>query len=206
MADPKDNFKSTISAVFAEQSAVLRQNYSDRELLHSKFEKAWAPLIDHMKDLAERYLPEDKGLEICLKVDQSLEVSLQIHLSGPREQFGGYWSPIDSLYLRNTFHPASNKSSSSWCFANDLKEFYNKKNGYTWFWNRQNRSPDLALQIIGKERGFFHPDDMEEAKQSLEKWLATQIAFNFDQSRIYPKSTLEITMKRKNPGPDEGPS
>jgi hypothetical protein len=42
---------------------------------------------------------------------------------------------------------------------------------------------------------------METAKTVLETWLATQIAFNFDQDRIYPKSSLEITMKRSRSGP-----
>jgi hypothetical protein len=204
MPEQDDDFTKTIKTVFTERSAALRKNYDERERIHSRFERAWTPLIEHMKGLAERHLPEDKRLDISLEVDQKLDVRMKIALSEP-SGLEDMWHTIASMHFINDMG-----TDKEW-FTEHFQESV-KKNKKHW-WHASSRSPDLALKDLNRDQhavigqqSYLHPDDMDVAKRYLEKWLATQIAFNFDQARIYPKSTLEITLKRTKSGPDRTPS
>lgn len=189
--DENKLFADLIKDAFNAKSADLRQNYAAREILHSKFKQAWSPLIDRIKQLAKDHLPDDKELKVKLEIDDALCAQLTFRLLERDDEIA---LPLDTLRFRN-----------------DLVEYENlflhcfKDSPYA------EKSPELALCSLdgtktpGLPGRHLHPDDMETAKTVLETWLATQIAFGFDQDRIYPKSSLEITLKRSGSKPENEP-
>jgi hypothetical protein len=182
-----DFFSQRIRVVSEKKMENLRRNHVARESRHALFEKTWSPLIDHMKHLAKAYLPLDKHLVIELNVDEHLTTSLSFAL---KEHTSISFS-LDRLYFKNDF-----LNDPEW-----FTESFNHDSRY------YGESPALALKNISRHPQsdsivFLHPDHMQDAKDYLEIWLATQIAFKFDQDRIYPKSSLEIIMKRSGSGPE----
>ncbi|HEY8190530.1 MAG TPA: hypothetical protein VIF12_07580 [Micavibrio sp.] len=203
MSKQNDDISSKIKAAFAKQSEANCENYHEGQMLLTRFEKAWAPLFDHMKKLADelKLSKDKKRLNIRLELDQQMCVSMFFELSELNPAMGeDYWTRIDFRAFYNEMEKGS-------CFITRFKDSFNKS-------KYENKSPDLALenlsgvQHLDKEgkRHFIHPDDMDAAQEYLEDWLITQAAFGFDQSRLYPKSTHEITSEPTKPGPGNTPS
>ena len=191
----KDPFLNRIDAIKTERAES--GNFTQRDICLSRFESIWKPLIDHVQNLADRHLPADKRLRVVFEVDENIRVYLKFILE--HDLNAGRWGELQSLqFYKSTAHgPILNLLTGRL----KLRDVFSR--------NALNDYALAGLEFGEKDERLkhaaLHPARMDQAKDLIEYWLARQMAFEFDRDRINPRSTLQITIKRTDSGPERQP-
>lgn len=182
------------------ESRLQGSNYQKRDVLLSRLQTAWAPLITHIQSLAADRLPDDRRLRMELIVKEDLGITLNVIMEEAREYSGvkdseRYWLPSDQI----SFYRAANNSATLALVSGRLKlsDLFFARAGNPYALS----CIDIGMTDEKLKNSRLHPDHMDDAKGLLEYWLAKQISLNFDPERLNPTATLEITMVRKDPAP-----
>lgn len=203
----------TLKKDFEERIKAIRDDrrnengYSRRDIHLARFMAAWKPLTEHIQALADRHLPADKRLRIEFGVNETLKLDLKFVLETDK-------AAQDPFYER---YP-----DSRWQRVSNL-HFYNSNQGIVTdsifglrrlsdLFTRNNENSRFALHLVDigepdpKLKSIvIRPDRVAAACDLLEYWLAKQIAFQFNPEMVNPKSGLEITIKRRDSDPGNGP-
>lgn len=201
----KTDFEERIKAI--REDRRNENGYSNRDVHLARFMAAWKPLTQHIQDLADRHLPADKRLRVEFNVNEVMKLDLKFILETDKAaedpSYAKYpdarWSRVTSLHFYN-----SNQGfvADSIFGLRRLSGLFKGKSENSRFALHlvDIGEPDPKLKSI-----VIHPDQAEAACDLLEYWLAKQIAFQFDQGRVNPQSSLEITIKRRDSDPGNGP-
>ncbi|MBI2235012.1 MAG: hypothetical protein HYU57_08555 [Micavibrio aeruginosavorus] len=203
----------TLKIDFEQRIKALRDDrrnengYTRRDIHLARFMAAWKPLTDHIQALADRHLPADKRLRIEFGVNETLELNLKFVLETDKaaedpsyERYpDSRWWGVSTLYFFNSNQGIVADSILGLRRLSDL-------------FKRNNENGRFALNLVDigepdpKLKGIvIHPGRVEPACDLLEYWLAKQIAFQFNPAMVNPKSGLEITIKRRDSDPENGP-
>jgi len=184
-------------------------NFSQRDICLSRFEAAWKPLIDHVQHLADRHLPADKRLRIVFDVKEDLAVDLKFVIdhdlnADPKNaafQFPEHdrWRELQNLHFYKSAQPGALFNLLTGRLT--LRDIFSRNalNDFAL------TSMEIAEKDVRLKNANLHPDRMDQAKDLLEYWLAKQMAFEFDRDRLNPRTTLQVTMKRADSGPESRP-
>lgn len=201
----KKDFEQRIKAIRDDRRN--ENGYSRRDIHLARFMTAWKPLTEHIQALADRHLPADKRLRIEFGVNEVLSLNLKFILETDKaaedptyEKYpDSRWRGVSTLHFYN-----SNQGfvADSIFGLRRLSDLFKGKS--------ENSRFALHLVDIGepdpKLKGIvIHPGRVAAACDLLEYWLAKQIAFQFNPEMVNPKSGLEITIKRRDSDPRNGP-
>lgn len=147
--------------------------------LHKQFTTAWAPLVERLRFLSERYLNGGQRLNIDWSVDDKFLVQMNVNLyttAMHQHSLGTYEKLVSSLTFYNFNHP------------------WNRK-----LWPLGERTTSLSSSMFNKgtDSITLRVSNMEKAYLHFEKWLARNVVSNLDQSRITPhkEETIDIAFQ-----------
>lgn len=203
----KDPFLDRIEAIKTERAHS--GNFSQRDICLSRFEIAWKPLITHVQNLADKHLPRDKRLRVTFEVREDLAVNLKFiidHDMNAESKNAAFqfpeksrWRELQTLHFYKSARPGALFNILSGRLT--LRDVFSR--------NAQNDFALVSLDIAEKDarlkNATLHPARMEQAKDLIEYWLAKQMAFEFDQDRLNPRSGLQVTINRTDSGPHSRP-
>ena len=198
-----DTFTDKIKSI---QTAPPEMSHRKRDEWLTRLTNIWRPLIDHAQTIADQHLPDGKRLKIHFEAAITKEAQIKTHL---RFHLQHDFQQDYSILYQEPDNPLRWREIDRLVFTNTSSTFTPPQG--LWKYLPFGSRPDYSFKFLGCDKipehreqfKKFRPKQIEQVKSLVESWLATQIAFDFDAERISPTSALEITIKRKNSGPNQ---